>query len=75
MTYFEPSGAVICQASMLRALLGDEVEHHVAALAAGEVLDGLDVVAVGDHGLVRADLLGQCEGVGVAVDDDDARRR
>ena len=57
----------------LGALLGDEVEHDVAALAVGQVLDGVDVAAVGEHGLVGADLLGQRERVGVAVDDDDAR--
>src|ERR1700677_2046551 len=35
----------------LGALLGHEVEHHVGAVAAGEVPDRVDVGAVGDHGV------------------------
>ena len=58
----------------LGALLGDEVEHHVRAAPAGQVLHRLDVPAVGDDGVVGAELLGELERVGVAVDDDDRGR-
>src|SRR5262249_37866253 len=56
---------------VLGAPLGDEVEHHVGAGAAGQVLDRLDLAAVGDHGVVPAQLLGELERVGVAVYHDD----
>src|SRR4051794_7696386 len=56
---------------VLPALLGHEVEHHGGAQAVRQVLDRVDVRAVGQHGLVRADLLGQRQRVGVAVDHDD----
>src|ERR1700722_9337217 len=59
----------------LGALLGHEVEHDLRALAAGELLDRVDVGAVGDDGVGGTKLLGQLERVGVAVDDDDVRRR
>src|SRR5690348_14804881 len=55
----------------LGALLGHEVEHHVRAAAAGKLSDRLDLRAVGHHGVVRADLRGQLERVGVAVHHDD----
>ena len=56
---------------LLGALLGHEVEDDLGALALGELLDRLDVVAVRQHGLVGADLLGERQRVRVAVDDDD----
>src|SRR5690349_4126706 len=62
------------EAVLLGALLGDEVEHDVGALALGEVLDRGDLVTVADHGVIRAQLLGELEGVRVAVDHDDLRR-
>src|SRR6201996_8703685 len=58
----------------LRALLGHEVEHHFRAVPAGQVLDRVDVAAVGDHRVLRPELLGQLERVGVAVDHDDVGR-
>jgi hypothetical protein len=43
-----------------RPLLRDEVQHDIGAGTLGEVLDGLDRVAVGDHGVLvthaRADI-------------------
>src|SRR5215469_7924198 len=56
---------------VLGSPLGDEVKHHVGAGAAGQVLDRVDLTAVGDHGVVRAQLLGELERVGVAVHHDD----
>src|SRR5690348_11053555 len=55
----------------LGALLGHEVEHHVRAAAAGELAHRLDLRAVGHHGVVRADLGGQLERVGITVHHDD----
>src|SRR5579859_66426 len=55
----------------LGALLGDEVEHDLRAAAAGQLPDRLDLPAVGHHGVVRADLAGQLQRVGVAVHHDD----
>ena len=62
------------EALVLRALLGDEVEHDVGARAVGQLLHGGDLRAVGDDRVVRAELLGQLQRVRVAVDDDDLRR-
>ena len=45
-----------------------------APVAAGEILHGVHLLAVGDHGVVGAERLGQLERVRVAVDDDDVRR-
>src|SRR3954469_18378532 len=66
-----PAGCGHGEALVLRALLGHEVEHDVGARAAGEVLDGVHLRAVGDHGLVRAELRRERERVRVAVDHDD----
>ncbi len=59
---------------MLGALLGDEVKYHLGACPAGEVSDCLHLAAVGDHGVLRAELLGELERIRVAVDHDDPRR-
>src|SRR3984957_17363221 len=59
----------------LRALLGHEVQHDVRAVAVGQVLDRVDVLAVGDDRVGGAELLGQLERLGVAVDHDDGGRR
>ena len=56
---------------VLGAPLSDEVEHHVGAAAAGQVLHRVDLPAVGEHGVVGAQLLGELERVGVAVHHDD----
>ena len=56
MTKYEPAGARHREAVVLGALLGDEVEHDVGAAAAGQVLHRVDLAAVGDHGVVRAEL-------------------
>src|SRR5215207_8348597 len=44
---------------------------HLADVAAGQLLDPVDVAAVGDHAVVGADRLGELEGLGAAVDNDD----
>src|SRR5262249_60965717 len=56
---------------VLGAPLGDEVEHHVGAAAVGQLPDRVDLAAVGEHGVVRAQLLGELERIGVAVHNDD----
>jgi hypothetical protein len=43
-------------------------------LPLGQVLHRVDVLAVGDDRVVRAELLGELERLGVAVDHDDVRR-
>src|SRR5580658_8475856 len=58
-------------AVVLGALLGNEVEHDVGASPAGQVLYGGHLPAVGDHGVVGAQLLGQLESVRVLVHHDD----
>src|ERR1022692_4552861 len=55
----------------LGALLRDEVEHDLGAGPAGQFRHGGDLAAVGDHGVVRAELLGELERVRVAVNHDD----
>ena len=75
MTKYEPARRGHRPPVVLGALLGDEVEHHLGARAAGEVLDRVDLPAVGDDGMVRAELLGELERVRVAVDHDDLGRR
>src|SRR6202035_2466105 len=70
-----PAGGGHVPGVHLRALLGHEVQHHVRAVPAGEVLDRVDVAAVGDDRVGGAEVFGQLEGVGVAVDDDDPGRR
>src|SRR3954453_4875732 len=62
------------EALVLRTLLGHEVEHDVGAPAVGQLLHLGDVRAVGHHGVVGAELLGQLERGRVAVDHDDVRR-
>ena len=59
------------EAVVLGALLGDEVEDDVGAAAVGQLLDRGDLAAVGDHGVVRAQLLGELQRLRVAVDHDD----
>src|SRR6266516_122995 len=59
---------------LLGALLGDEVEDDLGAGSVGEVPDRVDLAAVGDHGVLRAQLLGQLQRVRVAVHDDDRGR-
>src|ERR1022692_1171319 len=49
----------------------DDVEHDLGAGPAGQFLHGGDLAAVGDHGVVRAELLGELERVRVAVNHDD----
>src|SRR5260221_2547466 len=58
----------VCSSDLkqLGAALGHEVEHHRGAQPAGQVLHRVDVRAVGEHRLVRAELLGQRQRVGVA---------
>src|ERR1700722_6286831 len=70
-----PAGGGHVPGVHLRALLGHEVQHHVRAVPAGEVLDRADLAAVGDHGVGGAELLRQFQRVGAAVDDDDPGRR
>jgi hypothetical protein len=59
---------------LLGAPLGDEVEHDVGTVAVGEPADLLELAAVGNHGVVRAQLFCELERVGVAVDHDDPGR-
>src|SRR5712691_1332209 len=56
---------------VLRALLGHEVEDDVGARPAGQLLHRGDLPAVGHHGVLRAELLGELERVRIAVDHDD----
>ena len=65
------AGAGHREALVLGALLGDEVEHDLGALAVRHVEHGVDRGAVGHDGLVRPELLGQLQRLGVAVDHDD----
>src|SRR5256714_9361174 len=58
---------------LLGTLLGDEVEYDVRAGSVGEVLDRVDLAAVGDDRVVRAELLGELERVGAPADADDPR--
>src|SRR5690349_6858850 len=58
----------------LRALLGHEVQDHVRALPAGQLLHRVDLRAVAHHGVIGAELGGQLERVRVAVDHDDVGR-
>src|SRR6266540_4597075 len=53
-------------------VIGYEVEDHVGATA-GEVRRRGDLATVGDHGMLRAELLGELERVRVAVHHDDLR--
>src|SRR6185437_16975783 len=58
------------------ALLADEVDDRLGALAVGQLLHGLDVRATLDlDGLVGAELAGELEGLLAGVDDDDLGRR
>src|SRR5690349_13013939 len=56
---------------LLRSLLGHEVHHDIGATPAGQLHDRVHLPAVGDHGVVRAELLGELERVGVTVHHDD----
>ncbi len=63
------------EAFVLSPSLGDEVQHHVATCAVGQLLDRCDVRAVRGDRVVRPELLGELEGRGIAVHDDDPRCR
>ena len=54
ITKYDPFGRVI-EALVLRTLLGNEVEDHVGS-AVRQLLYGVDLAAVSDHGVVRAEL-------------------
>src|SRR5262245_33334836 len=60
-----------------RSSLTDEVEDGLRTVPSGEVEDLLNMTTVGDDAHVSADILGQADGIRIAVDDDhrDARNR
>ena len=59
---------------VLRALLGDEVKYYLGPGTAGQLADGGHLAAIGDHRVMGAELLGELERFGIAVDDDDRGR-
>jgi hypothetical protein len=63
------------QALRGRALLADEVDDRLRALAARQLQHRFDLVAVGLHELVRSDLLGELKRGLRLVDHDDVGRR
>lgn len=57
-----------------RAAFADEVDDSLGAMPAGKLENLLDLVAVSDDAMVRADGEGEFHGVGIAVDDDQFSR-
>ena len=54
-------------------MLRDEVQHDIGAGTLGEVVDCVDVPAVGDNGVLGAEFLSKRERVWMATYDDDPR--